>query len=235
MKVAELNIEVEYKPIKNMHLTVYPPDGRIRLSVPKETKEDEVSMLLYSRLDWLRAKVAEVQQQERQTEREYVSGENHYLLGERYLLQVIKSNVVPPSIELGTKVMELFVKPGATILDKQKTMEAFYRTRLRTVLSSIVPKWAARLDEEPATFDYSIMIMQKQWGSCSTTKRKILFNLLLARVPIRCIEYIVLHELCHLKVHQHNKDFTFLLNNLMPDWSARKKELDEFPALPFKD
>lgn len=235
MKVAELNIEVEYKAIKNMHLTVYPPDGRIRISVPKDTKEDEVSLLLYSRLDWLRSKVAEVQTQERQSEREFVSGENHYLFGERYLLKVIPSNIVPPSIKVGTKVMELFVRPGATISDKQKTMEAFYRNRLRSALNSIVPKWADRLDEAPATFDFTIMIMQKQWGSCITSKRKILFNLLLARVPLRCIEYIVVHELCHLKVHQHNKEFAALLNKVMPDWSARKKELDEFLALPFKD
>ncbi len=235
MKVAEFDIEVEYKSIKNMHLTVYPPDGRIRLSVPQNMKEDEVSLMLYSRLDWLRNKVSEVQTQKRQTEREYVSGENHYLLGERYLLKVIPHRIVPPSINLGTKVMEMYVRPGATIVDKQRLMEAYYRNRLRKVLITIVPKWALRLGEAPNTFDYSIMIMQKQWGSCSTAQRKILFNLLLARVPLRCIEYVVVHELCHLKVHQHNKDFSALLNEYMPDWVTRKKELDEYPALPYKE
>lgn len=235
MKVAEFDIEVEYKAIKNIHFTVYPPDGRIRLSVPKNMSEDDVSMMLYSRLDWLRSKVAEVQIQERQTDREYVSGENHYLFGERYLLQVIPQNIVPPSIKLGTKIMDMYVTPKSSLIDKQRLMEAFYRNRLREFLGTIVSKWSSRMGEDISSFDYSIMVMQKQWGSCNTTKRKILFNLLLARVPQRCIEYVVVHELCHLKVHQHNKEFTSLLNTFMPDWAIRKKELDEFPALPYKE
>lgn len=234
MKVAEFDIEVDYKPIKNMHLTVYPPDGRIRLSVPEGIKEDEVSMMLCSRLDWLRAKVTEVQTQERQTDREYVSGENHYLFGERYMLKVIQHNIVPPSINLGTKIMEMFVRPGASISDKQKLLEVYYRNCLRELLKTIVPKWASLMEEDSDSFDYKIMFMQKQWGSCSKAKRTVLFNLLLARVPIRCIEYIVVHELCHLKVHQHNKNYFGLLNKYMPDWLSRKKELDEFPVLPIK-
>lgn len=235
MIIAEFDIEVDYKPIKNMHLTVYPPDGRIRLSVPESMKEDEVSMMLYSRLDWLRAKVAEVQTQERQTDREFVSGENHYLFGVRYLLKVIPNKIVPPCIKLGTKVMEMYVRHGASLTDKQSIMEAFYRNRLRESLDSLVAKWAKRLGEDIASFEYTIMVMQKQWGSCNTPKRKIMFNLLLARVPIRCIEYVVVHELAHLQVHQHNKEFSTLLSNFLPDWAARKKELDEFPALPIKD
>lgn len=232
MKVAEFDIEVEYKPIKNMHLTVYPPDGRIRLSVPDSMKEDEVSMMLYSRLDWIRANVADIQTQERQTDREFVSGENHYLFGERYMLKVIPHNIVPPYIKLGTKLMEMYVKPGATLADKQRLMEAYYRNRLRELLNSLVPKWAQRVGEKLATFSYSVMVMQKQWGSCSTAKRKIIYNLLLVRVPIRCIEYIVVHELVHLRVHQHNKDFSALLDQFMPDWPSRKRELDAFPTLP---
>lgn len=234
MQVAEFDIEVEYKPIKNMHLTVYPPYGRIRISVPETMRENEVSMILYSRLDWLRAKVAEIKKQERQSDREFVSGENHYLFGERYLLKVIPHKVIPPSIKLGTKIMEMFVRPDSSSSDKQALMEAFYRNRLREILNSIVYKWAKRMDEDIDSFDYAIMIMQKQWGSCNTTKRKIMFNLLLARVPLRCIEYIVVHELVHLQVHQHNKVFSILLSKYMPDWSIRKKELDAFPALPIK-
>lgn len=235
MQVAEFNIEVDYKPIKNMHLTVYPPDGRIRLSVPESMKEDEVSMMLYSRLDWLRSKVAEVQTQERQSDREFVSGENHYLFGERYLLKVTPQKIVPPCIKLGTKVMEMFVRPNSSLADKQALMEAFYRNRLRDALTDIVAKWVNRMRVDIASFEYTIMVMQKQWGSCNTPKRKIMFNLLLARVPIRCIEYVVVHELCHLQVHQHNKEFSSLLSKHMPDWSARKKELDIFPSLPIKE
>lgn len=235
MKIAEFDIQVDYRPIKNMHLTVYPPDGRIRLSVPENMKEDEVNLMLYSRLDWLRAKVAEVQSQERQSDREFVSGENHYLFGERYLLKVTPQRIVPPCIKLGTKVIEMFVRPGASLKDKQSLMEAFYRNRLRDALNALVSKWAARMGEDPTTFEYTIMVMQKQWGSCNTQNRKIMFNLLLARVPHRCIEYVVVHELAHLSIHQHNKEFSALISKYLPDWPARKKELDDFPALPLKD
>lgn len=96
----------------------------------------------------------------------------------------------------------------------------------------MVEKWSALMDENARPFTWSILHMQQQWGSCQTEKRKILYNLVLARVPLRCIEYVVVHELCHLKVHQHNRDFIALLNHYMPDWQLRKKELDDFIALP---
>lgn len=235
MKIAEFEIDVEYKSIKNIHLTVYPPDGRMRISVPEHMSEGEVSLLLYSRLDWLREKAASVNTQERQTDREFVTGENHYLFGERYLLKVIQHKFLPPNIKVGTKLMEMYVRPGTTLADKQELMFAFYRFNLRKELKKLIAKWAAKMGEDQKSFSYSIVLMQKQWGSCSTVKRKIIFNLLLARVPIRCVEYIVVHELIHLKVHQHNQAFTVHLKNTMPDWKARKKELDEFPALPIKE
>jgi hypothetical protein len=111
-------------------------------------------------------------------------------------------------------------------------MEEFYRMELRPVLEAFVNKWADVMDENPSSFEWSILLMQKQWGSCLTPARKIQFNLLLSRVPLRCIEYIVVHEMAHLKEHRHNKDFIAMLDMFLPDWQLRKKELDEFIALP---
>ena len=114
-------------------------------------------------------------------------------------------------------------------------MEEFYRAELRPVLERYVKKWAKEMDEEPTTFDWSILLMQKRWGSCLTSARKIQLNLLLSRVPLRCIEYIAVHEMLHLKEHRHNKDYVTMLNKYLPDWQLRKKELDEFISLPFVD
>lgn len=231
MRIAEFDIEVEHKEIKNIHLAVYPPDGRVHVSVPNYMKDDEVSMFLYTKLPWIRKQHEEVLAQERQDEREYVSGESHYLLGRRYLLKVIltaeRAHVVRK-----VKYLEMYVRKDSSTDRRKAVMEEFYRAELRPVLESLVGKWAVTMGENPVTFEWSILLMQKQWGSCLTAARKIQFNLLLSRVPLHCIEYIVVHEMAHLKEHRHNKDFIAMLDKYLPDWQMRKKELDEFIALP---
>lgn len=231
MRIAEFDIEVEHKEIKNIHLAVYPPDGRVHVSVPNYMQDDEVSMFLYTKLPWIRKQHEEVLAQERQDEREYVSGESHYLLGRRYLLKVI-STTERAHVVRKVKYLEMYVRKDSSTDRRRAIMEEFYRAELRPVLESLVGKWAAKMGEDQTTFEWSILLMQKQWGSCLTTARKIQFNLLLSRVPIHCIEYIVVHEMVHLKEHRHNKDFIAMLDHYLPDWQMRKKELDEFIALP---
>lgn len=231
MRIAEFDIEVEYKRIKNIHLAVYPPNGRVHISVPDYMKDDEVSMFLYTKLPWIRKQHEEVLAQERQDEREYVSGESHYLLGRRYLLKVIPTTERTHIVKK-VKHLEMYVRKDAGTERRRTVMEEFYRVELRPVLEAFVNKWADVMDEKTSSFEWTILHMQKQWGSCITTSRKIQFNLLLARVPLRCIEYIVVHEMLHLKEHRHNKDFVTMLEQYLPDWQLRKKELDEFVALP---
>lgn len=232
MRIAEFDIEVEHKGIKNIHLAVYPPDGRVHISVPDYMKDDEVSMFLYTKLPWIRKQYEVVLSQERQDEREFVSGESHYLFGRRYLLKVIPTTERSHIIKK-VKYLEMYVRKDAGEGRRRTLMEEFYRTELRPVLEAFVNKWADVMDENPSSFEWTILHMQKQWGSCLTSARKIQFNLLLGRVPLRCIEYIVVHEMAHLKEHRHNKDFISMLDNFLPDWQLRKKELDEFIALPF--
>lgn len=234
MRIAEFDIEVEHKGIKNIHLAVYPPNGRVHISVPDYMKDDEVSMFLYTKLPWIRKQHEEVLSQERQDEREYVSGESHYLLGRRYLLKVIPTTERAHIIKK-VKYLEMYVRKDAGTERRRTVMGEFYRMELRPILEAFVKKWADVMDEYPSSFEWYILLMQKQWGSCITTSRKIQFNLLLARVPLRCIEYIVVHEMLHLKEHRHNKDFVTMLDKYLPDWQLRKKELDEFIALPSVD
>lgn len=195
-------------------------------------KDDEVSMFLYTKLPWIRKQCEDVLSQERQDLREYVSGESHYLLGRRYLLKQ-KSTAERAHIVKKVKYLEMHVRKDTTTERRQAVMEEFYRAELRPVLERYINKWTKEMDEESSTFDWSILLMQKQWGSCLTSTRKIQFNLLLSRVPLRCIEYIVVHEMLHLKEHRHNKIFVTMLDKYLPDWQLRKKELDGFIALPF--
>ncbi|SFW42375.1 hypothetical protein SAMN02910409_2231 [Prevotellaceae bacterium HUN156] len=232
MRIAEFDIEVEYKEIKNIHLAVYPPDGRVHVSAPAYMKDDEVNMFLYTKLSWIRKQHEDVLSQERQDKREYVSGESHYLFGRRYLLKVI-STTERTHINKKVKYLEMYVRKDSGIERRRTLMEEFYRIELRPVLETLINKWADAMDENPSSFEWNILHMQKQWGSCKTETRTIQFNLLLGRVPLRCIEYIVVHEMAHLKEHRHNKDFIRLLDAYLPDWQLRKKELDEFIALPF--
>ena len=232
MRISELDIEVEHKEIKNIHLAVYPPDGRVHISVPNYMKDDEVSMFLFTKLSWIRRQREEVLMQERQDEREYISGESHYLFGRRYLLKVRPTTSGRVFISKKVKYLEMYVRSDSSVARRKMIMEDFYRSELRPVLDSIVSKWSIFLDENISSFEWSILLMQNQWGSCITASRKIQFNLLLARMPLRCIEYIVVHEMLHLKEHRHNKDFVTMLDNYLPDWQLRKKELDEFIALP---
>ncbi len=231
MRIAEFDIDVEHKGIKNIHLAVYPPDGRVHISVPDYMKDDEVSMFLYTKLPWIRKQYEEVLSQERQDEREYVSGESHYLFGRRYLLKVIPTTERVHMVKK-VKYLEMYVRKDTGIESRRTLMEELYRMELRPVLETFVNKWADVMDEKKSSFEWTILHMQKQWGSCKTEARKIQFNLLLGRVPLRCIEYIVVHEMTHLKQHRHNKDFIHLLDVHLPDWQLRKKELDEFIALP---
>ena len=234
MRIAEFEIEVERKEIKNIHLAVYPPDGRVHVSIPISMKEDDLNMFLYSKLSWIRQKYEEVINQDRQAVRDFVTGESHFLFGRRYLLKVLPTTG-KAHIEKKMKYLEMYVRLDATKVHKQEVMDEFYRTEICAVLDSLMNKWIKNMEEDSQPINWSVLLMKRQWGSCITEERKIQFNLLLARVPLRCVEYIVVHEMVHLKVHEHNNDFTLLLSKYLPDWAMRKKELDQFVALPLNN
>ena len=225
MVVAGIEIEVERKAIRNMHLAVYPPDGRVHISVPEFCTDDDVRAYVLRKTEWIRRQIASFATCERESVREYVSGENHYLFGKRYVLKVVYADA-PPMIKLGHKYMTMQVRKGATVEKRAELMHEFYRQQLADKLPAIFDKWSAKTDEHH--FTWSVRIMKTQWGSCHNDKREIFMNLLLARVPIPCIEYVAVHELTHLKVRHHSHAFELYLTLYMPDWRSRKQELDGF-------
>ncbi len=232
MEIDGLNIEIERKPIKHLHLAVYPPDGRVHLSMPQELTDDDARLFVISKWQWIERQRKDILDHPRQTERQYVSGENHYYLGERYLLNVRETPIFP-HIMLKGKEMYLSVRPGASRDRREEVVREWYRVRLQKVIAPLMATWQEKLGE--ADVDWQVQTMKNRWGSCTIRSRRIRFNIELARVPQPCIEYIVVHELLHLKEKNHNKIFEALLAKYLPDWQKRREDLNAFIALPMNN
>lgn len=229
MKISDIEIDVEYKAIKNIHLAVYPPNGNVHVSAPDYCTEDDLRAYLLSKLPWIRKQQKEILEQERETRREYVSGENHYLFGKRYILRVIEENTVP-RIEITHKYILMYVRPESTREKRMEVLHEYYRQELHCKLNELFPRWMEKMGQE--NFTWKILAMKTQWGSCMQNKREIRMNLALARVPVECIEYIIVHEMSHLRVRLHNKMFESLLSMYMPNWRKLRQELNEFVSVP---
>ena len=233
IKVSDIEIEVERKPIKNMHLAVYPPDARVHISMPDYLTDEDARSFVLQKLEWLRTQIDEVLAQPRQTERQFVSGESHYLFGQRYQLIVEELPHYVNSMELKGNKIYMFVKPGTKTETKADMMRAWYRHHLKKELEPMISGWREKLGED--YIEWQVKQMKTEWGSCIPSKRLLIFNLELARVPRECIEFVIVHEFCHLKIDNHNKLFETLMNRRLPNWRTLRKNLNGFVALPYKD
>lgn len=230
MNIDGLEIELESKPIKNMHLSVYPPDGRVHLSIPDYLSEADARSYVISKWEWIRKQQDEIAAQARQTKREYVSGENHYFFGVRYRLKVINTTNGANGIDVNGNSMTMRVRAGATLERRSELMTEWYREQLKAFLGPLVERWASKLEEPNVS--WQVKEMKTMWGSCGVKRRSLLFNLELARVPKECIEYVVVHELTHLKITNHNKLFEALMTQRLPGWRILREELNAFIVLP---
>lgn len=229
MKVGEFDVEIERKKIKNMHLAVYPPEGRVHLSVPEHLSDWDISTFLFSKLGWIRKQFKEIEQQPRQTEREFVTGESHYLFGNRYLLQIIPD--MHAGITLTTHFIEMHESKHQTRAERASMLFTYYRRELSEELKKQLERWVPKMCADMNNVKWEIDMVLRKWGQCYQSQKRVVFSLLLARVPRRCIEYVVVHELAHFQVREHNNRFTAILDANLPDWRARKQELDNFIAL----
>jgi len=224
IKVSNLTIETIRKDIKNIHLGVYPPNGRIRMAVPIKTKEEAIRLFVISKTPWIKKQQKFFAKQERQTPRKYVTGETHYIFGKSYRLNVIKSNE-PSKITLKRKThIDLYVKKSATILQRRKLFEKFYRKELENILSKSIKKWEKKIGVN--TKEVRIRKMKTKWGTCNDKEKRIWLNLELAKNPFHCIDYVLVHELVHLKETKHNDKFIKLLESAYPKWQQHKEELN---------
>jgi hypothetical protein len=226
IKLGDITVDVVLKDIKNVHLSVYPPAGRVRIAAPRHMSLDTIRVFALSKLEWIRQQQVKLREQERETPREYVDRESHYVWGKRYLLKVIEIEE-PPSIELKHKQMLLRVRPGAGEDKRQALVEEWYREQLKKAVPPLLARWQPLLGVSVER--WFVQRMKTRWGSCNHKARTIRLNTELAKKPPECLEYIVVHELVHLLEPTHNARFIALMDRFMPRWQAYRDMLNSLP------
>jgi len=225
---AQLSIDVVRKDIKNMHLAVYPPTGRVRIAVPLRIDDESVRLFAISKISWIRKQQRSFVAQDRQPPRQYKERESHYLLGKRYLLRVIEQNA-PPNVILNTKTyIHLYVRPNTSPEQRETILNEWYRTELKKLIQPIIDKWKEQIGVN--VNEWQVKQMKTKWGTCNIEERRIWINLELAKKPLHCLEYIIVHELIHLLERHHNDRFLTLMEKFMPQWKAYKEELNHLPV-----
>lgn len=227
IEVNGLAVDVVRKDIKNLHLAVYPPNGRIRVAVPLLLDDEAVRLAVIERLAWIKRQQLKFQEQDRQSRREYVSGESHYFQGRRYLLNVIELAGVGKVVVRNKKTLDLYVHPGSTLAQRQRIMRAWYRAYLKNLIPPLIAKWEQVMGVK--AYDWGIKQMKTKWGTCNIDKHRILVNLELAKKPPRSLEYILVHEMVHLLERHHNDIFLAYMNKFLPSWRLYRDELNRAP------
>lgn len=224
LDVCGIAVEVVRKNIKHLYVGVHPPGGRVRVSAPLRIDKDAIRLAVISRLGWIRKRQAQFEHQERQSEREYVSGECHYFEGRSYRLNVIEQNSPPAVLRLDNNTIILSVRPGSDHVKREKVMDKWYRSQLRDRLPLLVDKWEKKIGVKVK--DIRIRKMKTRWGTCNTRARRIWLNLELMKKPASCLEYVVVHELVHLIERKHNNRFRALMDQYLPGWRTHKAQLN---------
>jgi predicted metal-dependent hydrolase len=227
IELGEISVEVVKKDIKNIHLSVYPPAGRVRISAPLRMNLETIRVFAISKLDWIKRQQRKLQEQERETPREYLDRESHYLWGKRYLLKLVESDGAP-AVELERNRMLLRVRPGASDEKKQTIVEEWYREQIKQVVPALIAKWEPIVGVKVKRF--FVQRMKTKWGSCNHNSGSIRLNTELAKKPPECLEYIVAHEMVHMLEPTHNHRFTTLMDRLMPKWRFCRAELNRLPV-----
>ena len=227
IEVGGLEVEVVRKTIKNLHIGVYPPEGRVRVAAPPHITDENVRLAVISKLGWIRRKQANFRAQPRQSQREMVSGESHYFLGRRYRLEVIPRYGRHEVLLKNKTKMLLYVQPGTSTTNKELVLREWYRERLKELLPNLIKKWEPVVGVQVA--GWSIKKMKTKWGACNIEKGRIWLNLELVKKPPKCIEYILVHEMTHLLERYHNEHFRALMNKFMPQWQTYRDILNQAP------
>lgn len=226
--LGELVVEVISKPIQHLHLSVLPPDGAVRIAAPQDMPTAHVRAFAISKLGWIRKQQARFASQPRESPRLVVERETHHLWGQPLLLQIQEVQAAP-RVEVHPRRLLLFLRPHSSLQKRQSILAGWYRQELRKEALPLIETWQQRLNV--ACNQLFIQAMKRQWGSCNTATRNIRLNTQLAQKPKSCLEYIVLHELAHLRVPGHGQAFMALLDAHLPDWQQRRALLNSLPLL----
>lgn len=221
MKINGINVIVQRKKIKNIYLRVIPPEGTVRISAPYFVSDEQIIEFVNSKMDWILKKQEQIANKKYIPSLKYVNGEKHMLWGEEYTLQLIANNIKTAFVEENT--IYLPVSKRSKMKNRQKTLEDFYRVELQREIDSIYDKCTDIVGKKPSEIKIRKM---KNWGNCKQNK-VITLNLNLAKKPKICLEYVLIHELCHLIEFNHSKKFKMLMDKNCPNWQEIKKILNE--------
>jgi len=224
--IGSLEVELNRKAIKNLHISVLPPEGRVRVSAPEHLSDTAVRTAVIQRLTWIRKQQKDFAAQPRQTERKMISGETHYLWGRRYRLEVTE-RVGKAEIKRSNTRLRLYVRPYTDLETRMNLLNDWYRVELKTRVQELIGDWEVRLGVCPSF--WGIKKMKTKWGSCNTQTKRIWLNLELAKKPPECLEFILVHELVHLLERHHNQRFVRLMDDFLPHWKESKSRLNSSP------
>ena len=227
LTVSGVKVEVVRKDIKNLHLGVYPPNGRVRVAAPLVISDEAVRLAVIDKLGWIKRQKTKFAEQPRQSQREMVNGESHYVLGKRYRLRVREHEAPARVVVRGVASLDLFVRPGSSAEQREAALLRWHREQLKALIPPLLEKWQPILAVQVA--DWGVKKMKTKWGSCNPASRRVWFNLELAKKPVQCLEYIVVHELVHLLERHHNHRFTALIEEHVPQWRQYREMLNKSP------
>jgi predicted metal-dependent hydrolase len=226
IQIGDISIAVTRKNIKNVHLSVHPPDGRVTLATPTETRLEVARAYAITRLSWIREQQEKLCNQARETPREFIERESHYLWGRRYLLTVIECDT-KPFVKVDHKRITLSVRPGSDHAKRASIIHEWHKSLLHEFVPTLIGKWEPKLGVQVTA--YFLQRMKTKWGSCNHKARHIRFNTELVKKPKDLIEYVVVHEMLHLAEPTHSDRFISLLNEHFPTWREARAELNELP------
>jgi len=226
INLGNIDVDVALKNIKNVHLSVNPPFGKVRIAAPNRMDLETIRIFAISKLSWIKRHRRKMFNQERESIKEYKTRESHYLFGKRYLLKVVKDEQKPQVIVKNDTII-IKVRSSADKNHRHTILQEWYRAQLRDVSSNIIKKWEKKMNLKIE--DFGIRKMKTRWGSCNQQSKKIQINLELVKKPLECLEYIIVHEMVHLIERKHNERFIAYMNKFLPNWKAYKEELRRLP------
>lgn len=226
LQLGDISVDVVFKDIKNVHLSVYPPTGRVRISAPARMSLETVRVFAISKLGWIKKQQKKLLSQERESPREYLERESHYLWGKRYLLHICEDES-PAGVEIDHSKLILKIPGNADVESKQRHIDNWYRMEMKQAVPPLVAKWERQLDLQ--VNKVFIQKMKTRWGSSNPQARTIRLNLELARKVSQCLDYVIFHEILHFLVPDHGDNFVSLMNHHMPNWRYVRQKLNEAP------
>lgn len=227
LDLGDFRAEVVRKAIKHVHLSVYPPDGRVRIAAPAGMELETIRLFAIAKLAWIRRQQRKILAQERETPREFLDRESHYVWGQRYLLKVVEKEAAP-AVELGHSSLLLQLRPGCDAARRQEILDAWYREQIRQAVPALLEKWQPLIGVRAGKI--FVQRMRTRWGSCNPAAGHIRLNTDLAKKPPECLEYIVVHELTHLLEPTHNARFASLMEGFLPHWRLVRDALNRLPV-----